>query len=292
MTPTRSSRKRKGIGTIYATRAAMDTNRTSPAKTLPKRRKESEAILANSPIISISPTKNLIGATIITVGSLLTLEKIPPSAFRLTYLLKVFHKPMDTIPKMFAPTTAVTARAMVVLMSAVPPRRKGIKARPCSPRSISPNPPSGTIPSQLLIRMKKKTEMAMGKIFTDRAPLFVTWSHHLCPSSTTTSKRFCNLPGMALSFEHRASERIIMMTTTAQLVSKALVILKFPTWYTGSAKRVISWLISSWTSSTVFDSCVAILIILIVFIFIFLFHLFHISAYHPHDAESGYYESC
>ncbi|KKQ87185.1 MAG: hypothetical protein UT09_C0019G0011 [Parcubacteria group bacterium GW2011_GWF2_38_8] len=82
--------------------------------------------------------------------------------------------PMEKMPKMFAPTTAIMARATVVFISAVPPRRNGIKESPCSPFSITPTPPSGSIPSQLLTRIKKKTEMAIGKIFMESALLFVT----------------------------------------------------------------------------------------------------------------------
>src|SRR3990167_7617982 len=90
----------------YATRAAIDANKTSPANTLPKRRKESEAILANSPIISNKPTKNVTGAVTITILSLFILVNISPSTFRLTHLLKVFQMPIEKMPKRFAPTTA------------------------------------------------------------------------------------------------------------------------------------------------------------------------------------------
>ena len=99
--PTNISRKRKGIGIKNATNAAMDANKTSPANTLPKRRNESEAILATSPIISNKPTKNVIGATKMIVGSFLIFFPICPSAFRLTYLLKVFHRPIEKTPKTF-----------------------------------------------------------------------------------------------------------------------------------------------------------------------------------------------
>ena len=78
------------------------------------------------------------------------------------------------MPKTFAPRTAMIASARVVLISAVPPRRNGMKDNPCSPSSTIPNPPSGSIPSQLFIRIKKKTEIAIGKIFTESARLPVT----------------------------------------------------------------------------------------------------------------------
>ena len=50
---------------------AMAPSNTSPAKILPNNLNDSEATLAISPIISIIPTKALIGLTIIIEGSFL-----------------------------------------------------------------------------------------------------------------------------------------------------------------------------------------------------------------------------
>ena len=88
--PTSSSKKRKGIGMIYATKAAIDAKSTSPANTLPKRRNESEATFANSPTISIKPTKNVMGATITIVGSLRIFCKNSSQHFQINIFVKSF----------------------------------------------------------------------------------------------------------------------------------------------------------------------------------------------------------
>ena len=102
---------------------AIEARSTSPANTFPKRRKESEATFAISPMISISPTKNVMGETMSTVGSFLTFVTISESTFTLINLLNVFQSPIETIPKRFAPMTEMSESASVVLMSAVPPRK-------------------------------------------------------------------------------------------------------------------------------------------------------------------------
>ena len=162
---------------------------TSPAKTFPKRRKDNEATFANSPIISIIPTKNVIGATIIIVGSFRIFLNISPIAFRLTYLLKVFHMPIEKIPNKFAPTTAIIARALWYLC--LPYLRVEMEQKiNLPPFSKIPKPPRGTNPSQLFISIKKKTQIAIGKIRMESARLFVTWSHNESAPSTITSKTF------------------------------------------------------------------------------------------------------
>ena len=93
----------------------------------PNNRKESEAILATSPINSIIPTKNEIGATISTLGPFSLFFTIDPSSSNLTYLFNVFHRPSVTIPKTLEPITEIKPSVSVVFMSAVPPLKNGTK---------------------------------------------------------------------------------------------------------------------------------------------------------------------
>lgn len=111
------------------------------------------------------------GATIRILGSLRTSVKTLPNAFRLTYLLNVFQAPIERMPNRLEPSTAITASASVVLISAVPLRKNGKKALspPCS--ATKPKAPSGNIPNQLLMRIKKNTASAIGKILSDFARL-------------------------------------------------------------------------------------------------------------------------
>lgn len=57
MKPTKSSRRRKGMGPKNGRRDAMIIRSTSPAKTFPNSLKENEIILANSEISSRRPIK-------------------------------------------------------------------------------------------------------------------------------------------------------------------------------------------------------------------------------------------
>ena len=75
--------------------------------------------------------------------------------------------------------------------------------------------------------LTERTEIAIGKILTERALLPVTWSHMPSAPSTTTSKRFCNLPGIVLREKRIIKDMMIMTKTANQLVSKAFVIVKF-----------------------------------------------------------------
>jgi hypothetical protein len=59
--PTNISIKIKGMGIKIGMRKYMTVKSTSPAKTLPKRRKENDRIFDNSERISRIPTKNAIG---------------------------------------------------------------------------------------------------------------------------------------------------------------------------------------------------------------------------------------
>ena len=63
----------------------------------------------------------------IIVGSLIIFLGILAKAFKLTNLLKYFHAPTATIPKILAPITDIKAKARVVLKSAVAPRSNGTK---------------------------------------------------------------------------------------------------------------------------------------------------------------------
>jgi hypothetical protein len=80
-------------------------------------------------------------------------------------LLKVFQTPIDIIPNIFAPITAIRERARVVFISAVPERINGMKAEPSLPFSIKPKPPKGSIPSQLFTRTNIKIVNASGNTF-------------------------------------------------------------------------------------------------------------------------------
>ena len=88
---------------------AMTTSRTSPAKTLPNNRKEKEIILETSPISSSIPIKKLIG-----------LE-------RLMNFLPYLKKPIAAMPKIWIDSTVMTARAIVILRSALAERKRGTR---------------------------------------------------------------------------------------------------------------------------------------------------------------------
>ena len=61
MVPTKISRNKKGNGIRYGAKKETIVSKTSPAKILPKSRKESETTLVNSPTNSRKPTYRLMG---------------------------------------------------------------------------------------------------------------------------------------------------------------------------------------------------------------------------------------
>ena len=167
----------------------MEASRTSPAKTFPKSRKESDATFAISPISSKIPTKNAIGETIMTLLSLRNLVTIPPSALILTYLLKIFQAPIIMIPKILEPMTMARLNAKVVLISAVPARKMGIKTEcPASFAKKPIDPTKGRRPSQLFTKIKINKDATKGKILSVILRSFVTWSHRDNAPSIKISK--------------------------------------------------------------------------------------------------------
>lgn len=134
---------------MYGTRKPIISSSTSPAKMLPKRRKDREIIFVNSPIISKKPIKKFIG-----------LEK-------LIYLEIEAFIPCARTPITFIVTIVISARAKVKFRSLAGARKKGIIWCPPSKPSwtVPKEPIPGRSATQFEIKIITKSVVMNGKYF-------------------------------------------------------------------------------------------------------------------------------
>src|SRR3989344_4946611 len=109
MKPTKTSKAIRGTGSRYARKNAATTIITSPAKMLPKRRKEKEMIRPRFDTISMRPTAK------------------PTGDLKLTYLQPYFKKPSIAMLVISIVKKEIKARARVKFKSAAGARRSGIR---------------------------------------------------------------------------------------------------------------------------------------------------------------------
>ncbi len=167
----------------------------------------------------------------------------------LTNLFRCFHQPIIMTPKIWLATTPIVASASVVFKSAVPPRKKGTKAfSSCSDTIMPTEPMPGKMPSQLLMRIKKKKAMTKGASWVDFSREPVTLSNKPRNSSIMLSKKFCRPVGTMVIFFLIARAKATTIMTVNQEFKSELVIVKVPRCAIGSEYRVCSCFISSWFS--------------------------------------------
>jgi len=137
------------------------------------------------------------------------------------------------------------AKAKVVFKSAVAPRKKGTKTWCPSWFSTIPQvPTTGNIPIQLETKIKKKKDKTKGKNFSDfwRSPVMLSAKSN-APSKIISNK-FCKPLGTAKIFRFKIIKKRPKIKVVKKPLNKELVTTKSPIWKIGSAKRVISWMIS------------------------------------------------